>query len=207
MISIIHTTHDRLPEKLQNAVISQLERVKPANAELIIVSETAIDRGDKNVVLEKAKPSLETLYDCVLEGIKASRGDCIYPHAESDCLYPEGYFLNLRGGINYNMNMWRMNTEGAFPDYRWPSFSGCVGDRDSILRAVENKLWHIQAGRKIKWCEPEFESKNYGTIWHDRPYVDIRWGGNLTGDRKGEYQQEIPGWGRVDYLQEMVGLK
>lgn len=206
-ISIIHTTHSRLPKKLKDMVINQLLYVKPDNAELIIVSEDPETRGDQNITYGHAQPGLVTLYEMVMEGLQNANSSCVYPHAEADCLYPSEFFQPFEGLIGYNMNKWRMNTEGAFPDYRWASFSGCVGDRNFLRSEIFSKLHTLESGRKVKWCEPCNRKGEYTYIWNQNPYIDVRWGGNLTGNREGDYQEEIPYWGKISDLQNKVGLK
>jgi hypothetical protein len=171
------------------------------------VSESPQEGSDKNLLYGNGNPGLMSLYHMVEMGLQEASADCVYPHVEADCLYPEGYFQYFGGGIGYHMNKWRMNSEGAWPDSRWPSFSGCVGNRDFIRDLIEMKLSALKNGDKVKWCEPCNREGEYTYLWNERPYIDVRWGGNMTGDRKGDYQQVIPYWGRVDYLQEMVGLK
>jgi len=213
MLTVIHTTHDRLPHKLQANVFRALLCNAMPGMQIIIVGDDFIrEAGGKRITrnpLPKSKHAM--LYRNILDGLELARSDIVYCHAEADCLYPPSQWREENcepGVIYYTNNMWRLNSEGAWPDNRTPSLSGMVADLNTTWGAIEEKYDQAMNGERIKWAEP-----GLGDCWtwqwaeRDLPYIDVRWGGNLTGYRESqEYYQQIPYWGDVKQLQERLGL-
>jgi len=213
MLTVIHTTHDRMPEKLKSYVLSSLWVAKTDDIQLLIVDDTQVTEVGGEVTNRAPLPigKHKVLYRNILDGLARARGDIIYCHAEADCLYPPSQWQEQQcepGVIYYTRNMWRLNSEGAWPDNSTPSLSGMVADHDTTMYAIRERYDQSMVNKRIKWAEPG-KGDDWPWQWVERkqPYIDVRWGGNITGYRESEnYHQEIPYWGDMKQLQERLGL-
>lgn len=212
MYSIIYYSANRPPEKLARCVRDQIDAARTIQSQVVCVSHRPIDwPRAKCIVRPDAKPGLDDQFLQQLAGLEAAS----YPFCffvEDDCLYPRGYFApaKMQWQICYDWNVWRMNANGAWPDARMIE-SGCCGQKSVLLAGIKFKLAERAAGRRVKWSEIGAESLLTPLVQrHDteRPYIDIRWGGNLTGmrDDPSKYQADIPYWGSHADVCERLGL-
>ena len=212
--SILYYTANRPKPELAEYVRSCIDAIREPESQTVCVTHDRVNWGDVEIVRGKVECGLSDQYRQILAGIDACEHDTVFL-AEDDVLYPPGHYewrANGRRLLAYDLHMCRMNELGFWPDFRQID-SGCCGSKRAIKEAAEWKLGELDAGRRVRWSELGAESPSTARtvdVSTKYPFLDVRWGGNLTGRREareGKYHIKLPFWGEHKALAERIGLK
>lgn len=221
MFSVILYTHVPLDTPLLRFCHEALDAAIDASAsteacppERILVSSEplSVSHGWSNIIA-KGSHGLNDCYVKIATALAAASYDLVYL-TEYDVLYPPGYFdytppKEPRNGWWYNSHVFRQNRSGFWYDCTTLTSQLCA-HRLPLHNLFQARLAKQAAGQRIVWDEPGRDNGDAGQMLYWRsamPTVDIRWGGNLTGDRSANrYLQELAPWGRHDYLWARYGL-
>jgi|GEM_PF-6005744 len=213
MFSVILYTHQppEMPEALRvecfrrlHAAILESADSEPCPPSCIVVSTRpyAAPAPWRNVLASDARGPYFDCYTKIVAGCSVATHAQTYL-VEHDVLYPDGYFgyvMPASRGFGYNRNTVRLSRRGYF---RCPGqlTSNCVADRALLLAQFRARLDLLARGGRVVWDEP---GRNAGDIapmldwWSAAPVVDVRWGGNLTGDREAaRYLSDVAPWGKA----------
>lgn len=198
-ISVIYTPHHRMPLQLYDWAVKYLIEATHGNEFIIVWDHVVIVNGEHYT---RTPPDFQSkhhmMYAAIMAGLEYASGDIVYPHCEADCLYPMGHFTDdvVNGQVCYTRNMWRFNNRGAWEDNRWPSLSGMCADKETAIEALTPFLKKAEQAERIRWSEPGLEDNHFTWVERPHPYLDVRWGGNITGYRDSPNAQDmIPYWG------------
>lgn len=222
-VILYYTDNISVPEYIAEAVKRQLLKAK---LPIISVSQIPIDFG-KNICIGPIGRSRISMTKQILLGLDSINSAIVFI-AEHDVFYPPDHFdftPKDNNTIYYNQNMWRIRTkDGA--NFR-SKYNGAVSQlaglkwtlRERFLERLDffitrkpllglqgfNWYKYEPLGGRSPWCK-------FGSWVSLIPTLDIRHGGNLTGNRKGfdlKTSQSIPGWGDPrnrfkDFIKEAV---
>jgi len=211
MFNIILYTHNELPDAIRDACFQTLTDAAsdaccdgmPQPFRLVVSSiPWPAHFGWQNIIVIGDRG----YHDCYVK-ILAALELCPYTQTflvEHDVLYPAPYFdwpmPDDARLFWYNRNTWRLNKHGWFP-CPGQLTSNCCAHRDLLREQFAARLALVERGHRIVWDEP---GRNPGDIapmadWQcSAPVVDVRWGGNLTGNRDAKlYYPKLPPWGEA----------
>ncbi len=221
-IGFLYYTDNRLDNKIDNAVRSQV--IKCAKAcgavEIISVSLKPIDFGT-NVVLPLERGYL-TMFKQQFAGIEAATADVLFM-VEHDILYNPSHFSYIpprEDVFYYNQNRWHVDAKsGHALFYHAESVSQMCAYRKLLLEHYRTRVERVE--REGFTRRLGFEPGNHpfprgvdfytrDVYWSDIPNIDIRHSYNLTWSRWKKEQfrnqrtlyawteaDEVPGWGRT----------
>jgi hypothetical protein len=208
-VSILYYTDNRVHQiapKLAAMVRQCIDDARPKGSELIVVSQEEIAWGDVDAVVGTMPRCLLSMYRQMLVGLRMAANDQVYM-VEHDVLYPPHHFDGPDvDGIGFNINCVRMTAAGYIPHQK-PIGSGCMGTRDALIAAVEHRMEQIDRGERVKWSELGVGHMPHEVYIGRFPFLDVRYGGNLTGDRAAaKYASSVPYWGEHSELATKAGL-
>lgn len=219
MFTALYYTTGRLPTKLQKGCYSLIQHALlnsgEESPELLVVSQEDLELFHNTchrlVVPKLNGNSWTNMLTQIVLGLENAKYDYIYL-VEHDMLYPPNYFQSYRSlqgpRVTYNMNVFIMNQSGFF--FANEQFlSNCSGNRDFLLRHFKDMRDIIaETGREQIIVEPMCPLM--GTFKLSVPVVDVRYGGNLTGDRacahEDMYWDRLDVWPSHDELAEWLGI-
>lgn len=229
---MIYYSDCRLNEKIAGRVRGQLKKISEEK-DIPIVSATLkkTDFGDKSIYFPSLSPGYPAMFKQIVAALEHSKSDVVF-FCEHDVLYHPTHFDFTpleRDTFYYNQNVWFLRaSDGHGLHYDVNQLSGLCGFREELLTHFRERLQRIEKegfSRKmgfepmthgrIKW-KNEYK---LGTWKSQYPNIDIRHGGNVTGQRWKKEQfrdkkllvnwqetdDEIPGWGKTREL--IKGLK
>ena len=213
--SILYYTANKPQKELADYVRECIDESREPSSQTVCVTHSRIGWGNVEIVRgTDVVCGLADQYDQILIGLEACEHDTVFL-AEDDVLYPPGHFAwraNGRYVLSYNYSMARMNKDGFWLDPRMID-SGCCGQRQCIKDAAQFKKGQSDQGERIRWSELGSESPQARNAERHNtpiPFIDVRWGGNLTGYREarpGYYLDKLPHWGNHTTLAHAMGLK
>jgi hypothetical protein len=157
----------------------------------------------------------------MLKLLQAASHDVVFV-VEHDVMYAKGYFDEgalVEDRFCYNTHVHTLTRHGYIV-HREPRrivTSQLLCRKDLLEAHYRRAIDWINRGKRILWCEP-------GRVWHDgampfpavaplaeyrapSPSIDVRWGGNLTGDRRSrEYITDSATWGNHQKLRKELGI-
>ena len=228
---IFYTGND-LDEKIEKPVRDRLQKISDdKKIEIVSSSLKKMDFGVKNVRFPSLRKGFYAMYKQILGALENSKADIIF-FTEHDVLYHPSHFdfePKDKNTFYYNQNVWFLRmTDGHALHFDVNQLSGLCVWRDAALihfrerfKMIEeqyNKLNEEEFNRWIRHMghEPfthnriDWKTKFKIETWKsEAPNVDIKHGGNATGQRwrKEEYRnqsllvnwiegEEIPFWGK-----------
>jgi len=201
MTTLIYYTDNTVPEPLNSRVREHLR-----THGLPIVEESNVD-GERSHL---------NIFRNILRGI--DRADTQHvAMAEHDCIYHADHFKFVPpkdDTFYYNASHWwaGYDTKMYYRPYgKRAALSGLICNRLLLRDAVVKRIAFLEAGgvlqRGVKGaCEfgivDDYKSELFRT---DVPYLDIRWGGNFSGNRKNKScARTLPYWGTFDNAMGVV---
>lgn len=238
---IIYYTPNDLNEKVAKPVRDRLLNISESkNIPIVSSSLKKMEFGVKNIRFPSLKKGFLTMFKQILAALQNSKSDIIF-FCEHDVLYDPSHFDFTPADENtfyYNQNVWMLRAEdGHCLHFDVNQLSGLCVYRDAAIKHFReryamaeeayNRLNETEFNRFIRnmGFEPFTHNrviwKNqfpYKTWKSDKPNVDIKHGGNATGQRwnKDQYKNqsllvnwiegnEIPGWGKgIDVVKEFL---
>ncbi len=237
---IIYFTDNELDERIAKPVRDRLTNIsKKKNLNIVSSSLKKMDFGVKNVRFPSLKRGYLTMFKQIMAALENSKDDIVF-FCEHDVLYSESHFDFIperEDTFYYNQNVWLLRLpDGHGLHYDVNQVSGLCVYREAALthyreryaltekmskelNEVDFNRWIRHAGfepfthGRVQW-EKQFK---YDTWKSENPNVDIKHGGNLTGQRwrKEQYKNQnllvnwtesedysIPGW----YKSELIAL-
>lgn len=205
----IYCSHLKEPaELLRFCLKTSIAAVREAGGDFLAVTKYAVDEVETNIVVDEPKPSQLAFYRQMLTGFRAARTGTVIL-CEHDVLYPASHFglltkriHSFSEAVHYNANIWHLCESGYFRVDASATFNSAMGGtRDHIIRAYEAKLAEAKTSpnQTAAWSEPR--SEDWPVMHHHLPdpVVDLRWGGNWTGQRKAQADnmifEELAPWG------------
>jgi glycosyltransferase involved in cell wall biosynthesis len=206
---IVFFTDNALKLKIAHRVQSQLKKI---GIPIVSASLKPMPHFGKNihVKMERGYPAYFTQ---ILEALKASDAEIIYL-CEHDVLYPPEHFTFIpptKDKFYYDQNWWKVRASDGFCAH-WDAnqVSGLVAYKDLLIDWYTKRLAEVLKDRFHNGMG--FEPGKSGDLTvpfkSTVPYVDIRHGKNLTGEKwsmddfrdkssgKGfTTAWEVPGWG------------
>ena len=184
--TVLYYSDNVIPETLQRLCLSWL-RIAVGNLPIVSVTFEPLDLGT-NIVVGKQRRSEKQLYRQMEVGVQAIKTTHVYC-AEHDVVYPQSHFqLPEPERVMYDQNRVFLTSRGWLPSTKTYPMSGVVANRDELLRCVQERL-------KDRAWRP---NPAYPVCWGKDSFIDIRWGGNYTGNRGGpnsKYVGTVPYWG------------
>ncbi len=234
---IIYFTDNELSEKIAKPVRDRLYEISQEDHLPIVCSSLKkMDFGVKNVRFPSRKRGYVTMFKQILGALENSRDDIIF-FCEHDVLYHSSHFDFTpvdKNTFYYNQNVWFLrSTDGHALHYDVNQVSGLCGYREALITHYRERLAMVEKMEKEfdevyfnKWIrhmgfEPmthnriEWKNKFKCETWKSLyPNIDIKHGGNLTGQRwsKDQYRNQnllinwqetdtfINGWGKTSDL-------
>ena len=181
-----------LDPKIMKACQEQLR--KAFKGKIVSVTLKPCDFGDVNVQLD-IKRGKEALFKQILAGLEALDTDYVFL-CDHDCLYPPSHFdftPPRRDTFYYNLNWWRVRTTDGLAVH-WDG-------KQSNLICADRKLMVDEYRQRVEVTEKEgwqhrgwepgtrsirrggFNDRPSGTWKSKESCLDLRHGGNLTGDK------------------------
>lgn len=229
---IIFYTHNTLDgTKLEDAVRSQLQKISDEKKiPILSASNKKIDFGFRNIYFPHSQMGYEWLFKKVKAALENSPNDWIF-FTEHDVLYHPSHFDFKpidKETFYYNQNVWFLRLpDGHALHYDCSQLSGLCVWKETALAFYNELIEKIEkegfdrykigfepfTHKRVQW-KHQFKTE----VWKSEfPNVDIKHGGNATGQRwkKEQYRNqnllvnwtesdtEIPGWGST---QELVKL-
>jgi len=189
--TIIYTTDGKLNPQIRDFCFEHLKTNAPKEISIVKVEN---DEGEER--------SHAALYGNILAGIDAAKTKFVFL-VEHDVLYPEGYFdVKDSPKLSYSKDVIYLSEKG-FSKRRLSSgpLSTFAGDKTILKEAIQAKL---AKGEKLKFAEPGIDDEFAELVTFRNVkgcIIDIRHGGNFTGDRKAKkYLDKVPYWGSFDAL-------
>lgn len=220
---LYYTDNVSVPKYIVEAVKRQLLK---ADLPIISVTQIPMDFG-RNICIGSIGRSRISMTKQVLLGLDNIKASIVFI-VEHDVLYPPSHFEFTPVDSNtlyFNQNMWRVRAkDGAnFKSEYNGAVSQLVGLKRCLKKRFLERLDFFTTGKPLlglqgfnwykyeppggmsSWCK-------FGSWLSLTPTLDIRHGGNLTGNRKGfdlEISKPIPGWGDPrnrfrDFIGEVV---
>lgn len=219
---IIYYTDSQLDDKIARPVRDQLLKCSQEKGIPIVSSSLKkLDFGVKNIHFPSLDRGYLTMTKQIIAALENSQADIIF-FCEHDVLYHPSHFDFIPPDKNtfyYNQNVWLLRTsDGHALHYDVNQLSGLCGYREQLLihyreryEYIEKNGYSTQIGfepmthKRILWKN----WFNFATWKSELPNVDIKHGGNLTGQRwnKDQYRNQqlltnwtesenwqIPGW-------------
>lgn len=215
-VALIYYSHqpDGMPAALTDAVLDGLNRVASEhNADPVAVTPAPI-RGWRHIAHPVGERGSVDQDQRILAGLFATTAE-FSALVEHDVLYPSTY-LDLTpwpevaaGGWWYDCNTARANAHGFIP-HGGPLTSCLIAKTLALRLHFADRLERRYNGVRIVWDEPGLDTNQPDRVHRYRgtnPVVDVRWGGNMTGNRFADrYVSELPYWGEHRELwQRTVG--
>ena len=115
---------------------------------------------------------------------------------EHDVLYPQDWcdYDIPAGKISYHQNGYFYKPGHGFAVRVGYPLSTLAGDRDLLIDVFKKKMHELLAVGRVKWAEPRADA--FDVVYRKgTPFIDIRHGGNFTGDRNLNFTKKAPrGW-------------
>jgi len=179
---IIYYTDGHLDPGLMRACQKNLIKVTGQKIPIISVSQEPISFGNERIVVGEKPRCNRSIYEQILEGLKAAPEGSVIYLCEHDVAYAPAHFAHIpevKDRIDYNQNRYYWapgQTEYLPARGKWP-LSGLVAYREYLMEQVEKAL--------AKDEQPSTELYR-GVRTHrfesERPNVDIRHGMNFSQD-------------------------
>jgi cephalosporin hydroxylase len=199
------------PAVLQHCLRELAAHASSEGCSLVTVTQAPVDYGNRKIVVSGLPRSHESIYRQILLGLKNLSEETMVCFAEHDVLYPEGYFRFMQNAISaepnrlcYNRNVWHLTKEGFLASDPSAHFMSNVAGTAKLLRSlIEVKLQETLASptHAPVWAEPGIDvrgvedSSVVRSVSYTVPTLDVRYGGNFTGMRSGEYVDHLKPWG------------
>jgi len=209
---IVYYTDSQLDEKLAGPVRKRIKKMA-GPIPIISVSQKPLDFGKNICVGEKPRVML-SMFEQMLEGLKAAPPESIVYFCEHDVFYHPSHFAylpkkNTHAYFNTNRYHYRFGMEMFLKARGKRAYSQGVAYREMWIKHIETRIEEF----KVKPHKIHIPFINFIS---DRPNVDMRHGHNLTPD--GEYKRDwlhgnvpgtvnLPGWGRPKHFEKAVGYK
>ena len=146
----------------------------------------------------------QRIYEAILAGLAAAPAAEMVYLVEHDVLYPAEHFglhesPELDGQwLGYDCTCARL-TPAGYLAHAQPLLSCLVGYRTMIHTQLSGRLAFLRSGGRWTWSELGRAGRGAGdykcVVRAGAPVLDLRWGGNVTGMRKGEAVPTWDGWG------------
>ena len=218
--SVIMPTINNAPGALAKACFESIEA--NATGELIVcASEQPQHAPDwKFVPLGRHKSAYVDCYSRLLAMLEVCSFETVFI-VEHDVLYAAGYFdpAQVREDhFAYNVNL-KTLTPGGYILHERPRLvtSQVMAPRGLFAEHFRRSIQWIESGNRIVWDEPGLKWCDDGLAFPTvagkveynapAPSIDVRWGGNLTGNREAtQYQQQCPTWGDAAKLRTKLNI-
>ena len=210
---IVYYTDSQLDEKLATQVRKQIKKCAGL-IPIVSVSQKPLKHFGTNICVGEKPQTYQSVYEQMLEGVKASAPGSIIYLCEHDVFYHPSHFAFLpkdaeHAYFNTNRYHYALGMSSFLPGAGKTCQSQCVAYRELLIDHCEDRLKAWKEG-------PTELSIPYFNFKSDRPNVDIRHGDNLTMDKsrrkqwlqgqiKGIYN--LPGWGSPSHFESKVGYK
>ena len=227
--AIIYYTDNSLDNQFGCLVRKALRKTTHGRT-VINVSQKPLKFGDYKICVGELGRSHLSMYKQILAGAKKAKlmDIPIVCLAEHDCLYPPEHFDYCpegKGDFYYNQNIWLARTVGknkdTFGRCNRSTLSGLIARTDPLIKNLKKRIAFLEAGNEIPRgvegacepgiCEELFMGDGLGKaelFKTEIPILDIRHGGNLTGNRRAAIIEEsLPFWGTVNGAIEGVWYK
>ena len=207
--TVIRYTHDRLPTALDNYCRGVLSAALPDDVDLVYVGVDRPPTDPRARWIPKALDSRGAYHDCysrVLKGLEAAQCNKVFL-VEHDNLYTREHFSEApepeEAVYHYQTNLWVANEFGYFSTRGRTVTAAVSAFKSDLLFHFDRSFKWVSDGLRIVWDEPgrswvddgiAFVASGEMVKWNaSTPCLDIRYGGNLTGTRKGnKYIQTLP---------------
>ncbi len=210
-ITIVYVTSNREDPAFENLVKQKLLEVA-GDHPLISVSQKPIDLG-KNICVGDIGQSYMNAYRQLLVGAKAAETEFVMP-AESDQLYPPGYFDFVPGDhhLYVYQDLWVL-TLGDRSKFWKKDFGDWVVaiKRDYFISRLEAKIAEekVLPPGKVHSIHRRFASNKFIRFNVGAPVITIKTDRNInkkTG-HTADTTYELPHWGKADDLSKYFGLQ
>jgi hypothetical protein len=205
---ILYFTDNELTLKVARPVQKRIKQIaQDLNMELVSSSRKPMDMGN-NVVTREPRGYL-TMFKQILKGLEAMESDVVFM-AEHDVIYPEAHFDFIpadKDTFYYDQNWYRLHlSDGFIATWDADQVSGLCAYRETLINHYKERVATFDAENFNRKFEPGSGLKS--EAWNAAvPYVDIRTGQNLTGNKRSlddfrdkstaknfRVVEEIPGW-------------
>lgn len=222
--TIVYYTDNAIDSKLMALVRKNI--INSADGKPIIsISQKPIDFG-KNICVGNIGRSHLSLFKQILEGVKQVKTKYV-ALAEHDCFYTKEHFNWIPptdDKFYYNVNHWFVDLKtGMYSYHRRKVLSMMIANTELTIKAAQDKVLMLESGAIIQKGQPgaceygvcdnrkayvdylaslkdlgkdigSYKAEAFRTI---NPNLDIRHGGNFSGNRRARNRcYEIPYWGR-----------
>lgn len=199
---IVYYTDNNLERSLADAARKNL--IKAAGPiPIISVSQEPLNFGQNICVGKKPKTKL-SMYEQMLEGVKAAPDDSFIYLCEHDVFYHYSHFEKVPPKddavwINQNKYHWQQGNHFYLKAKDQKAWSMATGSKKYLLEKLETTVKNKMGEMKVRWFKYNSE----------RPNIDIRHDRNLTKGIKAHKKQifNIAGWGSPKHFKSVAKYK
>lgn len=210
---ILYFTDNELALRVSRPIQKRLQDIaEQTGMELVSSTRKPMEHMGKNVVTKEPRGYL-TMFKQILKGLEAMESDIVFM-AEHDVLYPYEHFMFTpedKDTFYYDRNWYRYHLDDGFmATWEADQVSGLCAYRQTLIVFYEEKIVTFEEDNFDRKFEPG--SGENSEAWKAaRPYVDIRTGQNLTGNKRSiedfrnksnahtfKVVDAIPGWDPKD---------